>query len=312
MSFNRRSAYPNAPVSQTGRVIPERGANLLLGAALMLSLVLAGLTVGRMIRVERDLQPALEDGRRLSALLEAARVQLRDSRLGTLEARTTRADSLAQRFHRLAAAPRPSADQRALMVGYDAAFGQFYVAARRAAAGISMSDDADGSSAEDATLGHELVRERLARGMQSQSRGIEAARPGTAPVELAAWLSLGMLVAAALIRRVADARQPVSTKPRTDTHPVVRPTNDTPVIPLGDAVARLARQRLAASVAAAKVARRNNEKQIELAQTWNVPLLTIVPAEQPMGEMDVYEDEGSDDEQAAPAPIFQRLALVTA
>jgi hypothetical protein len=70
---------------------------------------------------------------------------------------------------------------------------------------------------------------------------------------------------------------------------------------------RLARKRLAASVAAAKVAKRNNERQIELARGWNSPMLSIVPIEQPMGEMDVYEDE-----QAECAPMFGELRLVTA
>ena len=308
MSFPGRSTYRNDAVP-SGRLIPERGAHLLLGAALMLSLVLAGLTIARMIRVERDIQPAQNDARRLSTILESARVQLRDSRLGSVDARITRADSQAQRFHRLAATPRSGAEERSRMQGYDDAFARFYVAGRRAAAGVSMSEEADGSSAEDAALGYDLVRERLARGMAEQSAAIDAARPGTAPVELAGWLSLALLAAAALFRSAAAPQQ--ATVARTDAHAAVRSANDAPVISLQDATTRLARQRLAASAAAAKVAQRNNERQVELAQTWNVPLLTIVPAEQPMGEMDVYEDEPSEDEPA-PAPMFTRLALVTA
>ena len=306
MSSPGRSTYTN-DAAPSGRLIPERGAHLLLGAALMLSLVLAGLTIARMIRVERDIQPAQNDARRLSTILESARVQLRDSRLGSVDARITRADSQAQRFHRLAASPRSGAEERSRMQGYDDAFARFYVAGRRAAAGVSMSEEADGSSAEDAALGYELVKERLVHGMALQSAAIDAARPGTAPVELAGWLSLALLAAAALFRSAAAPQQ--TTMARTDA--TVRSANYAPVISLQDAVTRLARQRLAASVASAKVARRNNEQQIELAQTWNVPLLTIVPAEQPMGEMDVYEDEPSEDEPA-PAPMFARLALVTA
>jgi hypothetical protein len=79
------------------------------------------------------------------------------------------------------------------------------------------------------------------------------------------------------------------------------------VVPLRDALERLARQRLAASVAAAKVAKRNNERQIEVARTWNAPMLSIVPAEAPRGGMDVYEDDRSADE-----PRFGGLTLVTA
>jgi hypothetical protein len=79
------------------------------------------------------------------------------------------------------------------------------------------------------------------------------------------------------------------------------------VIPLRDAVERLARQRLAASVAAAKVARRNNERQVELARTWNVPMLTLVPAEAPSDGMEVYADDRASDESGG-----RSLSLVLA
>jgi hypothetical protein len=79
------------------------------------------------------------------------------------------------------------------------------------------------------------------------------------------------------------------------------------VVPLHQAVERLARQRLAASVAAAKVAKRNNERQIEVARSWITPALTIVRDEPPRAEMDVYEDDSTNDE-----PRFGGLALVTA
>jgi hypothetical protein len=72
-------------------------------------------------------------------------------------------------------------------------------------------------------------------------------------------------------------------------------------------VERLARQRLAASVAAAKVAKRNNERQIEVSRSWITPALSIVRDEPPRVEMDVYEDDRADDE-----PRFRGLALVTA
>lgn len=292
----------------------DNGSSILLGAALMLSLVLAGLTIGRMIQVERDIQPALDDSRRLGAALEATRVQLRDGRLGSAEARIARADSQAQRFHRIAATSRPGAEQRARMLSYDDAFGQYYVAARRAAAGISMSADADGSSAEDAALGYAMLRAQLAAGMRSQTRAIDAARPATAPVELAGWLALTLLSTAALLRRAASRRslEGMAQAPRSGRHEPARTGGDTPVLPLRDAVARLARTRLAASVAASKLAKRNNDRQIELASTWNVPLLSIVPAEKPMVEMDVYEDEPSEEESAVVMPKYERLTLVTA
>ena len=74
-----------------------------------------------------------------------------------------------------------------------------------------------------------------------------------------------------------------------------------------DAVERLARRRLAASIAAAKVAKRNNERQIELARTWNVPMLTVVPASMPTAEMHVYEEDAPE-----PSVRYGGLSLVTA
>ena len=68
---------------------------------------------------------------------------------------------------------------------------------------------------------------------------------------------------------------------------------------------RLARKRLAASIAAAQVAKRNNERQIEVARTWHAPMLSIVPAAQPSVEMDVYEDDQPDMSEG-----YGRLALI--
>ncbi len=93
-----------------------------------------------------------------------------------------------------------------------------------------------------------------------------------------------------------------------DDHYVPIPAGDGPAaIRLHEAVERLARRRLAASIAAAKVAKRNNERQIELARTWNVPMLTVVPASQPVAEMDVYEEDTPE------SPVrYGALSLVTA
>ena len=94
----------------------------------------------------------------------------------------------------------------------------------------------------------------------------------------------------------------------TDDHYVAVPAGDGPAaIRLHDAVERLARRRLAASIAAAKVAKRNNERQIELARTWNVPMLTVVPASMPTAEMDVYEEDAPE-----PSVRYGGLSLVTA
>jgi hypothetical protein len=322
MTLAHRSSRARVPALSSrlaGAFNPDQFTGVLLATSLVLSLVFAGVTASRMIQAERAFQPALEDTRRLAAALEATRVQLRDGRLGAAEPRIARADSQAQRFHRIASASRSGSALGARMLAYDAAFGEYYVAAHRAAAGISMSADADGSSAEDAALGYATLRKGILAGLESQTSAIAATRPATAPVEVAGWLSLALLSAAALFRRSAArseaTRRTPSDAPRTDRNDPVPAIDAPPAIPLHEAVERLARKRLAASVAAAKVAKRNNERQVELARTWYapaMPMLSIVPAEPPMAEMDVYEDEPAEDGPAADAPMYRRLALVTA
>ena len=282
--------------------------SIALASALVFSIVFAGITADRIRDVEREFQPAIDDSRALGAALEATRVLLRDSRLGSAESRVVRADSQAQRFHLVATADRAEGG-RAQMLAYDDAFATYYVAARRAALGLSMSADADGSSAEDASLGYTMLKQNLAAGLEARAAAIEATRPATAPVELAAWLVMTLLSAAALLRGAfgQSAEQAGRSKVVAEDRYVAIPPGEGPsAVRLHDAVERLARMRLAASVAAAKVAKRNNERQIEMARSWNVPAMSIVPVEQPVDGMDVYEDEEVD------APMFGQLRLVTA
>jgi hypothetical protein len=290
-----------------GSALLDRASSPVLALALVLSVALAGLTADRLVRVERDFQPALADGGRLDAALEATQVLLRDSRLGSAESRIVRADSQAQRFHDIATTPR-SPEQRAWFSAVDDAFTTYYVAARRAAAGLSMSADADGSSAEDASLGHLMLHQSLAAGTSAQVGAIESARTNTAPVELVGWLSISLLAIAALVRRHAPRRHdwPVAADSRVEPVDVYLsgPSGEgSAEIRLQDAVERMARKRLAASAAAARVAKRNDERQVELARTWNAPRLTIVPASgssepapvSPLPvEMDVYEHDEPD------------------
>lgn len=307
---NLRPSVPVLPKLRADLLRLSQVSSPLLAAALALSVALAGLTAARIMRVDRELHPALEDARQLSALLEASRLLLRDDRLGPASLRIARADSLSQEFHHIAASSRLGRDARAAMLAYDATFANYYVAGRRSAAGLSMSPDADGSSAEDASLGYAMLRQDIADGSDALEHAIEATRPGTAPVELVGWMALALLTTAALLRRgarrhvMADA--PASAA--TADHYIPLPAGDGPTaIRLHEAVERLARQRLAASIAAARVAKRNNERQIELARTWNVPMLTIVPASKPSAEMDVYEDES-----AEPMLGYGELSLVSA
>lgn len=288
-----------------------------LALALILSVALAGLTANRLVRVERDFQPALSDGRRLGAALEATRVLLRDGRLGPADSRIARADSQAQRFHDIANAAR-SPEQRAWFLAADDAFATYYVAARRAAAGLSMSADADGSSAEDANLGYQMLRQNLSAGTAAHAQAIEAARTDTAPVELAGWLALSLLSATALLRKHAPTHRewPVAAESRQDAPGAHAPAaaDGAVAIRLQDAVERMARKRLAASIAAARVAQRNNERQVEVARSWSAPRLSIVrpsgqaesgPASRMPAEMDVYEHD-------EPEPVrYHGLSLMT-
>ena len=294
---NSRNHVPVFPRLAAGTFSLDRAPGPLLAMVIALSVALAALTANRLIEVERDLQPALTDERRMGAALEATRILLRDGRLGAVESRIARADSQAQRFHGIATASRPGAEQRAQLLAYDASFGEYYVAARRAAAGLSMSQDADGSSAEEAALGYATLRQSVNAGIAARERAIDAARPSTVPIELAGWLSLMLLSIAALMRRASrrePTEWPVAAVARHEPYVPVPAGDGPPTLRLNDSVERLARKRLAASVASARVAKRNNERQIELARSWNIPMLTIVPSAQPLAEMDVYEDESAD------------------
>jgi hypothetical protein len=276
--------------------------------ALLLSTTLAGMTAARLLRIERDYRPSLQSARELNATLDATRSLLRDSRLGSVESRIARADSQAQRFHSIATRPAADAARRTERLAQAESFSGYFVDARRSAENISMSLDADGSSAEDATLGYASLHGRLASAIATQERAIELARPESTPIELATWLAMALLSAATLVRRAArhTADWPVAAEQAPGDRIGAPVPDGAPTARLQDAVERMARKRLAASVAAARVARRNNERQIELARSWNVPMLSIVPAEQPAAEMDVYADDQSD------APAFGRLVLVHA
>ncbi len=310
MMLAYRTARAQRPEDSTTSLHPspfDRALSPMLALAMLASIAFAGLTAVRIARVERDVKPALEATRQLGAALEATRVLLRDDRLGGAESRITRADSLAQRFHVIATSTRAGSETSAHLLAYDAAFGEYYVAARRAAAGISMSADADGSSAESATLGYLTLRENLAAGAVAEEGAVDSARVAMAPIELAAWLSLTLLFAAALMRRLSFGGRVAAAQRLASSavSPMAAREDDGPAaLRLHDAVERLARKRLAASIAAARVAKRNNERQIELANRWSGPALSIVPAS-PRVEMGVYEDEQIDNE-----PRFGGLTLM--
>lgn len=311
MLSNLRNRWSQALASTLAstRSTADRIPTPVLALAVICPLLLSGLTADRLVRVERVHQPAIEATRQLGTTLEATRALLSDRRLGGMESRLVRADSQAQRFHRIATATTRGAEPRAQMRAYDDAFTDYYVAARRAAAGLSMSAEPDGASAEDAALGYAMLRENLTLGLRTQEQAIDAARPATAPVELAAWLAIALIAGTMLVRRSTWARAewPVAARPAAREEHTMTLGERARVVPLREAVERLARQRLAASIAAAKVAKRNNERQIEIARSWIAPALSIVRDEPPRGDMDVYEDDAASDE-----PRFGGLALVIA
>src|SRR4051812_10169660 len=259
-TFRRWTAVP-APKLFAGPFTIARVPSLVLGLVVVSGLALATLTADRIARVERLYQPALEVERQLGATLEATRAALHDRRLD-VETRIARADSQAQRFHRVATTRAVGTHPRPELRAFDVAFTAYYVAARRAALGITMRDDADGSSAEDAALSHGALRQNLSASADALERELVAARPAGAPIELAAWLALALVAGAALMRRSAARGEdwPIAARASELEQPATQlatqpPTSDAPtrVIPLRDAVERLARQRLAASIAAAKV-----------------------------------------------------------
>jgi hypothetical protein len=308
--LRHRRSQAQALMPAPTRPTAERIPSLALALAFVGSLGLSALTANRIARVQHDFKPALEATRQLGVSLEAARALLTDTRLGPIDSRIVRADSQALRFHRIATVAARGAPADARMLAYSDAFTSYYVAARRAAVGLSLSAEPDGKSAEDAALGYRLLREDLAVGRDAQFRAVEAARPATAPVELAAWLTLGLIAGGLLLRRAmgVDVEWPIAAQLATRIQRAK--AVDAPaaaVVPLHEAVERLARQRLAASVAAARVAKRNNERQIEVARSWIAPALSIVRDEPPRAEMDVYEDDAAADD-----PRFGGLALVPA
>ena len=92
-----RALVPALPTLSIGTVNFDRASSPALALALVFSLALAALTATRLIRVERDYQPALQDVRQLSATLEATRTMLRDSR----DRKSTRLNSSHERLSRM-------------------------------------------------------------------------------------------------------------------------------------------------------------------------------------------------------------------
>ncbi|MEO7711675.1 MAG: hypothetical protein ABIV10_02005 [Gemmatimonadaceae bacterium] len=281
---------PTSALGTAGRIDLSRPA---IAAVLALSIVCCGLTAARIVHVERDLKPVLARRAQLVSRMEASQRLLRDARLGATDLRIARADSVASTYHAIAAQAPLDSELRIRLEGYTAAFTQYYVQARRAAAGYSMSADADGSSAEDARLGYTMLHENIVAGMAADSRALVSARASTAPVELAAWFTVLLTSAGILLRRDAPVRmRRVTVASASDSTDGDAPEGEeVPEIRLEDAVARMARKRLAASIAAARLAQRNNERQIEISRTWHEPTISLVPPTKPTVEMDVYEDD---------------------
>src|SRR5256885_1254959 len=137
-------------------VLP-RAAGFPLALVFALSLSATALMAYQLDSLQREAAPALVDALHLGETLTVMGRALRSADLD-------RADTLADHFHRVAAAQGRSEAKRTQMLRDDAGFTDYYVAARRAAAGLSMGDDADGSSAGPGTFAAAGVRERVPGG----------------------------------------------------------------------------------------------------------------------------------------------------
>ncbi len=237
----------------------RRALALSLGSVAILSLALAVVAAGQLNTLEHENAPALADAQHLDTTVTAMSLVLRRTDLD-------RADSLAADFHAVAGRYRGSEANRNDMKGYDTAFADYYVSARRAATGTSMSDDADLTSAESATLASGVLNERLHDGIARTSLAVERTPATALRIRIVAALLIALIAAVALLllvphRKLRAQREAMLPEKRTD---VATPRErEDERGHLQEAVRRMAERRQAVAAAAAQVAERNRQ-QVEL------------------------------------------------
>lgn len=237
-----------------------RATVLPLSLVFVAALAVAAVSSRQLESLEQETLPALRDAQHLETTASTMPLVLRGADLG-------RADSIATDFQAVASREERSDAVRADMDRYSAAFTDYYVSARRAAAGTSMSDEPDMTSAEHAALASGVLTERLHDGVAAASLAVERSPAAILRIRIVAGLLIA--AAAALALMILIPRR--STRQHEDVLPERRPELATPAerdeerTHLQEAVRRLAERRQAVAAAAAVVAERNRQ-QIELLQ----------------------------------------------
>jgi hypothetical protein len=259
MSHNPRSTA--ASLVHDSEVAESRGTRLFGAASLPLLLIfvvaLAAATIAalQLDSLENDHLPALRDAQQLDATAVVTGVALRRADLAG-------ADSLAERFHVVAGSARRRRANHAEMQSYDASFVDYYVSARRAAQGTSMSDEADLSSTESARLAHGVLKERLDTGMAANRNVVDATSATAIRIRIAVCALFALLAGAGLYllaprRRVSKTVAGGSTN---DADAAKMEKADVEPSHLQEAVRRMAERRQAVAHATAQVAERNRQQ----------------------------------------------------
>lgn len=162
--------------------------------ALVLLLALGGQTLAasRLGSLQRESYPALRDTRALATTLAALRDALAAG--SSDAAAAARADSLAGRFHEIAGSSRVPG-----LAAADAKLAVYVVQARRTAEGITMSSDADASSAVAALAAYRQIEAQLATSASAAEQDVAAAIAAADRVQRAIMLLLAIAGAFALL-----------------------------------------------------------------------------------------------------------------
>ena len=255
------------------------GSSVFRAAALPLLLVVlvalaAATLAGLQLRtVENDHVPALRDAQTLEATAAVMGAALRSADF-------VRADSLAERFHAVAGRSRNSEVKQAEMQSYDASFVDFYVDARRVAAGTSMSEEADLSSGESAKLAKGILKERLDTGMAADLKAADSTSVAALKLRVAVGLLFALCASVALFliaprRRKASVR-PVEVPVQSVGEPIATEKARDGDSHLQEAVRRMAERRKAVALAAAQVAERNRQQVALLQEEPAARKLTVI------------------------------------
>ena len=239
----------------------------------MVALAAATLAGLQLRTVENDHVPALRDAQTLEATAAVMGAALRSADF-------VRADSLAERFHAVAGRSRTSEVKQAEMQSYDASFVDFYVDARRVAAGTSMSEEADLSSSESAKLAKGILKERLDTGMAADLKAADSTSVAALKLRVAVGLLFALCASVALFliaprRRKASVR-PVEVPVQSVGEPIATEKARDGDSHLQEAVRRMAERRKAVALAAAQVAERNRQQVALLQEEPAARKLTVI------------------------------------